>query len=276
MGIKNMRLKDKVAIITGAGAGIGKSIAEIFASEGAKVIVATRRATNGQPVADGIVSSGGSAIFVKCDVSSEEEVKALVEKAIQEYGRIDVLVNNAGVNFVKEFEGVKPKDWDRVINTDLRGTYLCSWYCIPHMLKQGKGNIVNITTVHTLACLPGAAPYDAAKWAVVGLTKSLAVEFASRNIRVNALSPGLIDTQIWDDIKAAAPNLNECLGYWKSNIPAGRVGTPQEIAYSAVFLASDEASYITGANILVDGGMTSQLISQEPFKSKNLEGNSRD
>ncbi len=144
------------------------------------------------------------------------------------------------------------------------------------MLKQGKGNIVNITTVHTLACLPGAAPYDAAKWAVVGLTKSLAVEFASRNIRVNALSPGLIDTQIWDDIKAAAPNLNECLGYWKSNIPAGRVGTPQEIAYSAVFLASDEASYITGANILVDGGMTSQLISQEPFKSKNLEGNSRD
>src|SRR5665647_2221141 len=107
-----MRLKDKVAIITGAGAGIGKSIAEIFAAEGAKVIIATRRAANGQPVADEIVSSGGSAMFVKCDVSSEEDVKALVEKTIQEYGRIDVLVNNAGVNFVKEFEGVKPKDWD--------------------------------------------------------------------------------------------------------------------------------------------------------------------
>lgn len=270
-----MRLKDKVAVITGAGAGIGKSIAEIFAKEGAKVVVSTRRAANGQPVADGIVEKGGEAVFVKCDVSVEDEVKALIDETIITYGRIDILVNNAGVNFVKSFEEVRPADWDRVMNTDLRGTYLCSWYSIPHMLKQGKGNIINITTVHTLACLPGAAPYDAAKWAVVGLTKSMAVEFASRNIRVNALSPGLIDTQIWDDIKAAAPDLDECLTYWKSNIPAGRVGTSEEIAYTAVFLASDEASYITGANILADGGMTSQLISQEPFKSKSLDGGSR-
>ena len=270
-----MRLKDKVAVITGAGAGIGKSIAEIFAKEGAKVVCSSRRASNGQPVADAITASGGEACFIQCDVSLEEEVKTLVRETIEKYGRIDVLVNNAGVNFVKAFEDVRPEDWDRVMSTDLRGTYLCSWYSIPHMLKQGKGNIVNITTVHTLACLPGAAPYDAAKWAVVGLTKSMAVEFASRNIRVNALSPGLIDTQIWDDIKAAAPDLDECLTYWKSNIPAGRVGSPGEIAYTAVFLASDEASYITGANILADGGMTSQLISQEPFKSSSLEGGSR-
>jgi NAD(P)-dependent dehydrogenase (short-subunit alcohol dehydrogenase family) len=271
-----MRLKDKVTVVTGAGAGIGKSICEIFAKEGAKVVVSSRRESNGQPVADNIIKTGGEAIFIRCDVSIENEVKDLIDKTLDKYGRIDVLVNNAGVNFVKNFEAVAPEDWDRVINTDLRGTYLCSWYAIPPMLKQGKGNIVNITTVHTLACLPGAAPYDAAKWGVVGLTKSMAVEFASRNIRVNALSPGLIDTQIWDDIKAAAPDLDACLSFWKANIPSGRVGTPEEIAYTAVFLASDEASYITGANLLADGGMTSQLISQEPFKSKSLEGSSRD
>lgn len=270
-----MRLKDKVTIITGAGAGIGKSMAKVFAQEGATVIVSSRRAVNGQPVADEIVQAGGEAIFIKCDVSREEDVKALVDETIKKYGRIDVLVNNAGVNFVKPFEKIEPADWDRVINTDLRGTYLCSWYTVPHMLKQGRGSIINITTVHTLACLPGAVPYDAAKWGIVGLTKSLAVELAPRNIRVNALSPGLIDTQIWDDIKAAAPDLNECLRYWKSNIPMGRVGTPEEIAYTAVFLASDEASYITGANILADGGMTSQLISQEPYESKTLEGEER-
>jgi NAD(P)-dependent dehydrogenase (short-subunit alcohol dehydrogenase family) len=271
-----MRLKGKVAVVTGAGAGIGKSIAEVFAKEGAQVIVSSRRAANGQPVADNIVRSGYDAVFIESDVSKEEDVAGLIAKTIGIFGRIDILVNNAGVNFVKEFEQVRPSDWDRVINTDLRGTYLCCWNAIPHMIRQGGGSIVNITTVHTLACLPGAAPYDAAKWGVVGLTKSLAVEFASRKIRVNALSPGLIDTQIWSDILEAAPNKEECLSFWRSNIPAGRVGTPEEIAYTAVFLASDEASYITGANLLADGGMTSQLISQAPYKSETLEGEKRD
>jgi NAD(P)-dependent dehydrogenase (short-subunit alcohol dehydrogenase family) len=270
-----MRLKDKVAIITGAGAGIGKCMAEVFAREGAVVVASSRRRMNGQPVADNIQEAGGQAVFIQCDVSREADVKNLIEETIRRFGRIDILVNNAGVNFVKDFVSVNPPDWDRVINTDLRGTYLCSWYAVPHMLRQGNGSIINITSVHTLASLPGAAPYDAAKWGVVGLTKSLAVELASRGIRVNALSPGLIDTQIWDDIQAAAPDLDACLDYWKANIPAGRVGTPEEIAYTAVFLASDEASYITGANILADGGMTSQLISREPFVSQNLEGKDR-
>jgi NAD(P)-dependent dehydrogenase (short-subunit alcohol dehydrogenase family) len=167
---------------------------------------------------------------------------------------------------------VKPGDWDRVINTDLRGTYLCTWYAIPHMLKQKRGNVINIATVHTHAGLPGAAPYDAAKWGIVGFTKSLSVEFASRNIRVNALSPGLIDTKIWEDIRNAAPDINECLAFWKSNIPAGRVGTTKEIASAAAFLASDEASYITGVNLFADGGMTSQLISRVSYESASIEG----
>lgn len=270
-----MRLKDKVAIVTGSGAGIGQSIAEIFAKEGASVVAVSRRAVNGKPVVDEINKSGGEAIFVECDISKLEDVRRLVTGAQDAFGRIDVLVNNAGVNFAKPFEETDLEDWDRVVNTDLRGTFLCSRFVIPKMLEQGSGSIINIATVHTLACLPGAAPYDAAKWGMIGLTKALAVEFASRNIRVNALSPGLIDTQIWQDIKDAAPNLDQCLEYWKCNIPMGRVGKSEEIARAAVFLASDDASYVTGSNFLVDGGMTSLLISQAPYESRSLEGDKR-
>jgi len=270
-----MRLKDKVAIVTGSGAGIGESIAKVFAKEGAKVVGASRRSVNGQPVIDEIVKQGGEAIFVQCDVSVENDIERLIDTTIEKYGKIDILVNNAGVNFVKPFEQLETADWDRVINTDLRGSYLCSRYAIDHMLKAKAGSIVNIGTVHSMQCMPGAGPYDAAKWGMVGLTKSMAVEFASRNIRVNVLSPGLIDTQIWTDIKNAAPDLDNCLTFWKSNIPAGRVGTPKEVAYAAVFLASDEASYVTGVNFLVDGGMTSQLISMEPYDSDSLEGGQR-
>lgn len=269
------RLKGKVAIVTGAGAGIGKSIAEVFAKEGAEVIVSSRRASNGQPVADGIVANGGKAVFVKCDVSVEDEVKSLISQTLETYGRIDVLINNAGVNFVKPFLELSPEEWDRVINTDLRGTFLCTRYCIPEMLKTGGGNVINISSVHASACLPGAAPYDAAKWGMVGFTKSVAVELASKNIRLNVISPGLIDTQMWDDIKASASDLDECLAYWDSNIPMGRVGTADEIAYTAVFLASDEAGYITGSNIIADGGMTSQLINKASYESERLEGGSR-
>ena len=266
------RLKDKVAIITGAGSGIGKTIAEVFAAEGARTVVSSRRAINGQAVADGIVKDGGVATFIKCDVSLETDIIELVKKTIELFGKIDILVNNAGVNFTKPFLELSVEEWDRVINTDLRGTFICTLYCIPEMLKAGGGNIINISSVHATACLPGAAPYDAAKWGMVGFTKSVAVELADKNIRINVLSPGLIDTQIWEDIKAAAPNLKQCLQYWNSNIPMGRVGKPEEIAYTAVFLASDEAGYITGSNIIADGGMTSQLISKATFTSKNLEG----
>ncbi len=263
-----MRLKDKVAIITGASSGIGVGIADVFAEEGARVVCVARRDTEGRAIAQSICDRGGKAVFLRCDVSQEDDVAAMIRGVLEQFGRIDVLVNNAGVNFVKAFEELTAADWDRVMAVDLRGTFLCIRGCIGQFLKQGSGSVVNIATVHTQACLPGAAPYDAAKWGMVGLTKSLAVEYAARGIRFNCLSPGLIDTQIWDDIQAGAEDLDACLDHWRANIPAGRVGTIREMGHAAAFLASDDASYVTGANLLADGGMTSQLVSREQYRSK--------
>ncbi len=267
-----MRLKDKVAVITGTGSGIGKTIAELFAAEGAAVVCASRRAENGEPAVAEILNQGNAAKFVLCDVRREKDVERLFTIVENEFGRVDVLVNNAGVNFAKPFEETESHEWDHVINTDLRGAFLCTRLAVKSMLKSGCGSIINITSVHTVASLPGAAPYDAAKWGRVVFTKALAVESAPRRIRVNALSPGLINTQIWTDIQNAAPDPEQCNAYWEANIPAGRVGTSQEIAQAALFLASDESSYITGANLLADGGMTSQLVSRASYESKPLEG----
>ena len=270
-----MKLKDKVAIITGSGAGIGKAIAERFAREGAAVVCCSRRESNGRPVAEKITDQGGRALFVACDVSKEEDVKRAVEAGIEAYGCIDILVNNAGVNFSRPFECTASEDWDRVIDTDLRGTFLFCRYCIPNMLLRKKGSILNIASNHTAGGYPGSAPYDAAKWGVIGFTKALATEFASRGIRINALSPGLIDTQIWEDLKNASPSRQECEQYWYSNIPSGRVGRPEEVAAAAAFMVSDEASYLVGSNVILDGGASSLLVSKPPFESENLDGGIR-
>lgn len=270
-----MRLKDKIAIVTGSGSGIGKSIAERFAWEGATVVCCSRRASNGIPVVKTIVNKGGRAIFVACDVAKEEDVKYAVEIAVEEFGKVDILVNNAGVNFSVPFEQITSEDWDRVINTDLRGTFLFCKYCIQNMLLHGSGSILNIASNHTAGGFPEAAPYDAAKWGMIGLTKSLATEFASRGIRINALSPGLIGTQIWDDIKKAAPSQAECERYWNTNIPSGRVGSPEEVAAAAVFMVSDEAAYLVGSNLILDGGASSMLVSTPPYTSGTLKGGIR-
>jgi NAD(P)-dependent dehydrogenase (short-subunit alcohol dehydrogenase family) len=256
-------IENKTCLVTGVGSGIGKSIAEVFARYGATVIGCDRDTVSGQKVIDTIASQGAKSQFICCDITQEEQVREMVDKAIGIWQRIDVLVNNAGINFAKPFLDTTVGEWDRVINTDLRGTYLCCRAVIPHMLDSGGGSIVNIGTVHTVACLPGAAPYDAAKWGVVGMSKALAVEFADRNIRVNVLSPGLIATKIWDDIKAAAPDVEKAMKHWRANIPMQRVGEPDEVAELAAVLASDRSRYMTGTNIIVDGGMTSQLISRE-------------
>lgn len=264
-------LKDKTVIITGAGGGLGEGIARVCHRERANVVIADVRADAAHRVAQ---SLGERAVAVPCDVRRDADLQRLADLTVETFGRIDGLVNNAGVNFAKPFLDTTPDEWERVIGVDLRAVFFLSQIVCRQMLRQSPagGSIVNISSVHSHAVLPGAGPYDAAKWGVVGLGKSIAVEFARQGIRVNAISPGLLDTQIWQDIQSAAPSPDACLDYWQSNIPIARVIDPIEIGELAAFLLSDRSACITGANIFADGGMTSQLISKEPYAAKPLEG----
>jgi len=266
-----MLLEDKAVIVTGAGGGLGEGIARVCHREGANVVIADVRGEAAQTVAG---SLGERALAVTCDVTNPADLERLVENTVRRFGRIDGLVNNAGVNFAKPFLDTSAEDWDRVINVDLRGVFFLSQKVCSQMLRQTPrgGSIVNISSVHSQSVLPGSGPYDAAKWGVVGMGKSIAVELATENIRVNTISPGLLNTQIWADIQAAAPDARACTEYWNANIPIARVIAPAEIGELAAFLLSDRSGCITGANIYADGGMTSQLISKEPYKSRPLEG----
>lgn len=261
-----------VCIVTGAGVGIGKGIAEVFLEAGCEVVVAEVNRQRGEETVREFQEKYGRGLFVEVDVSKDADCKRMVAETIKAYGKVDTLVNNAGVNFVKPTLEMTVEDWDRVVNVDLRGTFLCSKYALEYMIKAGRGSIINIASVHTKATLGGAAPYAASKGGVMQMTASMAIEFAPYGIRINALSPGLIDTVIWQQIQDAAEDKQAVIQHWMDNIPLGRVGTPQEMGQVALFLASDEASYVTGANILADGGMTAKLINKERFASRPLEG----
>ncbi len=267
-----MNWEGHVCIVTGAGAGIGQGIAEVFAEAGCEVVIGEVNRERGQAVAADLQKRFGRGLFVYADVSKDEDCKHLIDETIRAYGRIDTLVNNAGVNFVKPTLEMTVEDWDRVVNVDLRGTFLCSRYALEHMVRAGRGSIINIASVHTKATLGGAAPYAASKGGVAQMTASMAIEFAPYGIRINALSPGLIDTLIWQQLQAVAEDKKAVVQHWMDNIPLGRVGTPREMGQVALFLASDEASYVTGANILADGGMTALLINKERYTSRAVEG----
>lgn len=270
-----MNLSGHVTIVTGAGSGIGQGIALRFAEAGASVVVADVNQKQGEQTAAACRSLGVAARFVPTDVSQAADCRRLIAAALEEFGQIDSLINNAGVNFVKPTLAMDEADWDRVLDVDLKGTFLCSRYALAHMAERRQGNIVNIASVHTLATLPEAAPYAAAKGGVEMMTKALAIEFAPYGIRVNAVSPGLTDTQIWADIQAAAEDPEAARQHWFDNIPLGRVQSPREVANVVLFLVSDEASYVTGANLFSDGGMTALLINRARYASKALEGQIR-
>ena len=267
-----MNWQNHVVIVTGAGSGIGAGIADLFAELGAQVVVADVNQARGEAVAADLQHRHGRGLAVTTDVSKDAQCAALIARAVQTYGHLDTLVNNAGVNFVKPTLDMNEADWDRVIDVDLKGTFLCSRHALAVMVPRKTGGIINIASVHTVATLPEAAPYAAAKGGVHMMTCSMAIEFAPHGIRVNAVSPGLTDTQIWQDIQAAAESRAAAQQHWHDNIPLGRVQSTREVANVVKFLASDESSYITGANLMTDGGMTIQLINRARYASAALEG----
>ncbi|MDS1030519.1 glucose 1-dehydrogenase [Bacillota bacterium LX-D] len=248
-----MRLQNKVAVITGAGTGIGSATAILFAKEGAKVVVSDYNVETGQQTLAQIKNNGGEAIFVKADVSKETEVQSLMEETFNHFGRLDILFNNAGIGEIAPATELTEEAWDRTININLKGVFLGAKHAIPYIQKSGGGSIINNASILGHVGTPGATAYNAAKGGVIILTKNLALDYAKDNIRVNAVCPGYIRTPMVEE-----GAFKEMLDQLKALHPIGRLGNPIEVAYCVLFLASDESSFVTGSSLMVDGGYTAQ------------------
>jgi NAD(P)-dependent dehydrogenase (short-subunit alcohol dehydrogenase family) len=246
-----VHLPDKIAIITGGGGGIGRATALRFARKGAKVVISDREVTAGQETARQIEEQGGQALFIKADATQPEEVERLVASTAAQYGGLDIQFNNAGVgNSEVKLTDMSLEEWERVVSINLKGVFLGMKYAIPEMEKRNGGAIINTSSLLGIKGKKYMAPYNASKGGVITLTKNAALEFGKKNIRVNAIAPGVIDTPIVDGWREQP---------WKWDIISkanalGRIGRPEEIASAVLFLASDEASYITGTTLLIDGG----------------------
>lgn len=246
----------KVALVTGAGSGIGRASAMAFAQEGATVVVADIVVEGGEETVKLIKDAGGEASFVKADVSQATEVEAMVNKAVETYGRLDYAHNNAGIEgAMSSTVDCTEETWDSTININLKGVWLCMKYEIPQMLKQGGGAIVNTSSIAGLVGSAGLPAYVASKHGVAGLTKTAAVEYSKEGIRVNAVCPGAIRTPMIERILEENPEMGEMMD---SMHPIGRLGESEEIAKAVVWLCSDAASFVTGLPMAVDGGMVAQ------------------
>jgi NAD(P)-dependent dehydrogenase (short-subunit alcohol dehydrogenase family) len=247
----NKRLDGKIAIVTGATSGIGEAVVKLFAKEGAKVVFAARRTDKGEELEKKFRATGGDVTFIRTDVTKIDDIKNLVAKTIELYGQIDVLVNNAGI--LRKYDSTnmdEERDFDEVFNTNVKSYFLLSKEVIPHMLKKGKGSIINTASVGSEIAVPFHASYSASKGAIRQFTKSLAVEYAKGGIRVNAVLPGLTRSEMVPEGGDFEINV-------LSSVPMGRSATSEEIAMGFLFLASDEASYCTGTLLIMDGGLTS-------------------
>jgi len=254
-----MKLLNKVAIVTGAAMGIGKGIAFILGQEGAKLVLADVNVPVGLKTCRELEKLGYEAFFVECDVSKEDQVKAMITASVERYGTIHILVNNAGIGLYKTVLETTSEEWDLCLGINLKGAFLCSKYAIPHIQAAGGGSIINITSVHSHQNVNGTAPYAASKGGLLALTRQMAIDFGKDNIRVNAVCPGWTYT----------PNVQRIFDRYPDPIKArqdverrqilGRLGTSEEVGEATAFLASDAASYITGSSLMVDNGMTAQL-----------------
>ena len=251
-----MRFEDKVVIITGGATGIGKATSILFAKEGAKVIIASRNEKNGNSVVKSIKSKKGKAEFIKTDVSNEEDVRNLISKVVKKYKKIDILYNNAGIENSADVVNTKSDEWQKVLNVNLQSVYLCSKYAIPKM-KKGSA-IVNTASIAGLLGFENSAAYCASKGGVVNLTRQMAMDYANKGIRVNAVCPGAVDTPMIERVINASKNPKAAKKQFNLMHPMGRMAKPEEIAKTVAFLASDDASFITGQAIAVDGGFTAR------------------
>jgi len=252
------RVDDKACIVTGAGSGIGKAIAQRLAEEGGKIICVDINGDSAKATAEGIQAVGGTAAEFQADVSDRAQVDAFVARCVELYGGIQVLVNNAGVNIPGVFHEVSDTVIDKTLNVNVKGTMYGCRAAIPYMLKQGGGSIVNISSVNGLVSEPFLAVYSASKGAVVMLTRGIALDYAKKGLRCNAICPGWVDTPINYAHAEMLGGLEKVYATIDSFQPIGRPGEPREIAHLALFLASDEASFLTGSIISADGGMTAQ------------------
>jgi NAD(P)-dependent dehydrogenase (short-subunit alcohol dehydrogenase family) len=250
------RLSGKVALITGGGTGIGRACALAFAREGAKIAVAGRRREPLQAVAHEIEAAGGQALALTCDVTQTVSVAAALSQSEQHFGRLDTIVNNAGAVVVATAEHTSDEDWQKVIAANLTGTFLVSRAALPLLRKAGGGSIVNIGSVLGLVARKERAAYCAAKAGVSGLTRAMAVDHAQDRIRVNCICPTIVETELGMQSIRQAPNAEAEIQRRIAEIPIGRMGTPEDVALMAVYMASDEASWVTGASFPLDGGVT--------------------
>lgn len=248
-----MDLKGKIVIITGAQRGMGKSHAIKFATAGAKVVVSDISLEGCQKVVEEIKKDGGEAMAIKCDVSKKAEVDEMVKKTVEKFGKVDVLVNNAGICQFKPFLELTEEEWDRTLNINLKGYFLCAQAAAKEMVKQKSGTIINIASIAMGQVGVGfltLAHYTASKGGIVGMTETLALELAPYNIRVNAIAPGAIDTPMVDPLKSDKKTMDATL----ARIPMHRMGHPEEVSNLVLFLASEDSSYMTGSIVVIDGG----------------------